>query len=144
MRHLLPLLARDYAIKECPRVTAQATKELTEAGIPVVAVETKQDPEVPALVIGEYRDWRFVRRWYYWSATSDKPIPYADAIAFHAKWGKEARVGGDCTCSPPVEDPERYPWRTCYHIDTQEALRAYWKLLVAVGVVIESPYTLEK
>lgn len=83
--------------------------------------------EVPTSIKGFWHHWKFERAWYYWRA-SGAGIPPDIAEEFHKTWGRQVRVGGDCTCPSPLEYCEGFAVDS-YHIDTQEGLNAFMALL---------------
>jgi len=86
--------------------------------------------EVPASVVGLPHRWQLRRAWGYWIATGPG-IPPEHAIPFDEEWGKEVRVTGDCACRGAEFWGQGFAIGV-YHIDTQEGLSAFVKLLEKV------------
>jgi hypothetical protein len=78
--------------------------------------------EVETGVMGFWNGWKFERAWYYWVCTGPG-IPLKEAELLHAKFGKDVRVDGDCSCPSPRE---RFKGLACgsYHVDSQAGLNA--------------------
>ena len=119
-------------------VDAACKTELEEAGITVAGLEPFRRGtgdnfrEVPTKYIGELCQWGFHRSWYYWVA--DGPgIPPIAAEEFHNIWGKACRVEGHCGCPSPAEYRKGFAIGL-YHIDTQEGLNAFAKLLKSIEI----------
>ena len=104
-------------------------KELIEAGIKVyIFPRLTENSEVDCGFQGviEFKGgyWEFKRAWYYWVAKGPG-IPPKEAMELHNEFGKVVRVNGNCGCPPPSE-----AFATdSYHIDTQEGLNAFAKLI---------------
>lgn len=102
---------------------AEIAWELRMADIPVTEVQREQT-EVPYSLIGELKNWKFTRAWYYWVARAPEGqgIPQDVAEKLNAVIGRRLRVegfaGGD--------EVKRWlsPQGTIdlYHIDSLEAL----------------------
>lgn len=127
------------------QVDAVIREELTEAGILDPAnidhgnyLESdwnRKSPngcykEVPSCIFAAKYGWKFERRWYYYAA--DGPgIPPERAEEFHKDWGTQVRVEGHCGCPSPLEYGHGFAVGS-YHIDTQEGLNAFVKLLASI------------
>ena len=88
-------------------------RELLEAKIQVVPRDRSKN-EVSASFIGELNDWHFIRAWYYWVAipiNPNKGLSMDKASILYQKYGKDARVDGDCTAPAP------YLRGQLYHMD---------------------------
>lgn len=129
-RHVFPNLARHGTPEENPDVKIQVKKELKEAGITFSDAWWVDGGEVPAGGLGEHHLWSFRRAWYYWVAKGPG-IPPELAEEFHKEWGTQVRVQGHCGCPSPLEYMEGFAV-DLYHIDTQEGLNAFAKLLESI------------
>ena len=108
----------------------QAKKELEEAGIEIFVQPEffANNNECQLVVVSFLGPWSFNRCWYYWSVTGPG-INIEQAITFNKQWGKEVRAAG---CSGGIEDLYDYFKGfavSSYHIDSQEGLNAFVKLL---------------
>ena len=83
--------------------------------------------EVPTNIWGFWHHWKFERSWYYYRANG-AGIPPDLAEEFHKTWGRQVRVAGHCECPSPLEWYEGFA-ASDYHIDTQEGLNAFVRLL---------------
>ena len=83
--------------------------------------------EVPTAVIGFWKQWKFERSWYYYRAEGPG-IPPKFAVPFDREWGRQVRVKGDCACRGAEFWGEGFAIDG-YHIDTQEGLNAFVRLL---------------
>ncbi len=136
---LFPNLARhkknhDNWENVCKMVDQVVYAELKEADIPIIGPHEflRHNREVPTAYMGELAMWGFRRAWYYWTAEGPG-IPADKAEEFHKDWGTQCRVEGHCGCPSPLE------WRHgfaigSYHIDTQEGLNAFVKLLKPIYI----------
>ena len=130
-------------VKECDKFIQI---ELKKANIPIERIEL-DGSEVPYTLIGELKNWKFRRRWYYWCASTDKKnqLPLSVALEMHNKkypdemfdhgeefgiYGRSIRVGGHCGCL----SPEDYNVTYLYHIDTQEGLNEFARVLSSLNV----------
>lgn len=86
--------------------------------------------EVPCQIFAAKHRWVFERRWYYYNAEGPG-IPPDIAEEFHKTWGTQVRVEGHCGCPSPLEYCEGFAV-SHYHIDTQEGLNAFVKLLASI------------
>ena len=93
--------------------------------------------EVPTKYIGFAHGWKFQRAWYYYVA-SGPGIPPNQAEEFHQKWGTQVRVEGHCGCPSPIEYCHGFAVGS-YHIDTQEGLNAFVKLLAEIDTRKRKP-----
>ncbi|RJQ26726.1 hypothetical protein C4577_02960 [Candidatus Parcubacteria bacterium] len=124
----LPNLAcRGDDTEKYDEIDSQVEEELRTAGVFTHQYHRRTNKEVPTIYVGTHRRWLFERAWRYWVATGPG-IPPDKAEDFHKKWGKEVRVEGHCGCPSPLE------WNSgfaigMYHIDTQEGLNAFARLL---------------
>jgi hypothetical protein len=103
----------------------EVSEELKAAGIKVgylTEAERQSAGEVKTIVVGDLHCWTFKRLWYYWVARGPG-IPVEQAEVLHEKFGQEVRVDGHCGCPSPREWFKGYPC-TCYHVDTEEGLKA--------------------
>ena len=115
--------------------------ELKKAGIPIEKIDSPEG-ECAYTLIGKLKNWTFKRAWYYWMATTaeENAIPMPKALEMHNKkypdemfdhdqelgiYGKSIRVGGHCGCPSPKE----YNVTDCYHIDTQEGLNEFARVI---------------
>jgi hypothetical protein len=111
--------------------------ELRDAGIKATGMESlRRDREVPTKYLGEHCRWGFRRNWYYWVATGPG-VPADKAEEFHQEWGTQCRVEGHCGCPAPLESNRGFAVGL-YHIDTQEGLAAFAKLLSSIYLGEES------
>lgn len=135
-KRCFPNLARGFNQdpKDHPDVDAAIERELNEAGIKVCKFPAiKPQGEVPTTVLcGEAHRWGFHRAWYYYVAKGDG-IPPDKAEEFHKTWGTQVRVDGHCGCPSPLEWCKGFAVGM-YHIDTQEGLNAFVKLLASIHV----------
>jgi len=116
-------------------------KELEKANISFEHIETPSG-ECGYTIIGKLKNWTFTRAWYYWIAITDEnnaiPLPiaiemynkkYPDEMFDHdqsfGKYGNSIRTGGHCGCP----SPEEYDMTYCYHIDSQEGLNEFVRVL---------------
>lgn len=130
---VFPNLARGFDAKpeDHPDVDESIRKELTEAGIEISDLPNINKGEVPTSVFcGHAHRWIFQRAWYYYIAKGDG-IPPDVAEEFHKTWGTQVRVNGHCGCPSPLESSEGFAVSS-YHIDTQEGLNAFVKLLSTI------------
>jgi len=112
-----------------PEVNAGVRAALEEAGCEVCDLKTRRG-EVATTLVGFAHRWTFKRAWYYYIA--DGPgVPPDVAEAFHQEWGTQCRVDGHCCCPSPLEWFEGFAVGA-YHIDTQEGLNAFVKMLATV------------
>lgn len=86
--------------------------------------------EVPCSIFAAKHGWVFERRWYYYAAKGPG-IPPDKAEEFHETWGTQVRVEGHCGCPSPLEYCHGFAVGI-YHIDTQEGLNAFVKLLASI------------
>lgn len=125
--HVFPNLARSGSPEDNPDIDRQIEKELTEAGIEIHRFHIRTTGEVPTELTAISHGWKFERRWYYYAAEGPGISP-EKAEAFHAEWGTQVRVEGHCGCPSPLEYCHGFAVSS-YHIDTQEGLNAFVKLL---------------
>ena len=125
--------AGDWGIV-CAHVDHAIRKELKAAGIKSSGphVWLRDRGEVPSGYIGEHCRWGFERAWYYWIAKGPG-IPADKAEEFHKEWGTQVRVEGHCGCPSPLEYNHGFAVGR-YHIDTQEGLCAFAKLLESIYI----------
>ena len=112
------------------------TQELTEAGIDIYdwSALVDQTGEVPTKLRGLLAGWQFKRAWYYWIATATNGgLAPGMAQQFHEKWGTQVRVDGHCGCPSPQEWCGGFSVNH-YHIDTQEGLNAFAKMLTTIAL----------
>lgn len=118
--------------------------ELDKAKIPFEKIDTPKG-ECQYTLIGKFKDWTFTRAWYYWIASTEgKGVPLKIALEMHnkkypdemfdhdqqkGKYGNSIRVGGHCGCPSPDEYGGRSGFVTSYHIDTQEGLNEFARVL---------------
>jgi len=88
--------------------------------------------EVQSAYLGSHCRWIFKRAWYYWVAEGPG-IPPDKAQDFHNQWGTQVRVEGHCGCPSPLEYNQGFAIGY-YHIDTQEGLNAFAKLLKSIYI----------
>lgn len=118
--------------------------ELEKAKIPFEKLN-KPKGECQYTLIGKLKNWTFTRAWYYWIAQTneDNALPLSIALEMHnkkypdemfdhnqqmGKYGNSIRVGGHCGCP----SPEEYNVTDCYHIDTQEGLNEFVRVLNSI------------
>ena len=89
-----------------------------------------QFKKVPTAIFAAKYGWKFERRWYYYVAQG-YGIPPDVAEEFHKTWGTQVRVEGHCGCPSPLEWCHGFAVGS-YHIDTQEGLNAFVKLLESI------------
>jgi len=130
--HVFKNLARHGGPEENPDVDETIKKELQEAGIDILSFKVPESMrgEVPLTIWGESHKWIFKRAWYYYVAEGPG-IPPDVAEEFHKEWGTQCRVDGHCGCPSPLEWNEGFA-TDHYHIDTQESMTAFVKLLAKV------------
>lgn len=118
--------------------------ELEKAKIPIIKIDSPEG-ECQYTLIGKLNNWIFTRAWYYWvCTTNEKGIPLNIALKMHNKqypdqmfdheqekgnYGNSIRVGGHCGCPSPVEYGGTSGFITSYHIDTQEGLNEFARVL---------------
>lgn len=139
-KRVFPNLARGFDAKpeDYPEVDETITRELTEAGIKVSEFPNINKGEVPTSIFcGSAHRWIFQRAWYYYIAKGDG-IPPDIAEEFHKEWGTQVRVEGHCGCPTPLWNNEGFAIGS-YHIDTQEGLNAFVKLLASIHKPRKSP-----
>ena len=121
--------------------------ELNKANVKPVKQE-QVNSEVAYSLIGKVGNWALTRAWYYWVAVaSDKGIPLKTALEMHNKkhpdhmydehsgvgqYGNVIRVGGHCGCPSPDEYGGRSGFVTSYHIDSQEGLNEFVRVVNAL------------
>lgn len=88
--------------------------------------------EVPSSIFAAKYGWKFERQWYYYSAKGPG-IPPEKAEEFHREWGTQVRVEGHGGCPSPLEYCHGFAVSS-YHIDTQEGLNAFVKLLASIYI----------
>jgi hypothetical protein len=92
--------------------TRVAMQELQLARIPVFPLTPKAEDEVQAKVCGKlltlHGEFKFERRWYYWSVSGPVPLALAERI-YRDVASPDIRSGGDCARRPPRTWVE---WRT--------------------------------
>lgn len=126
----------DYGWAEvCQKVDEVCLEELSKAGIGHDPTDEpadwlRENREVPFGYIGTHCRWMFRRAWYYWVAEGPG-IPCDLAEEFHKEWGTQVRVDGHCGCPSPLYWFEGFSVGL-YHIDTQEGLNAFAKLLSSI------------
>jgi len=115
--------------------------ELEKAKIPYEKIKTPEG-ECQYTIIGNLNNWEFTRNWNYWVARTNKEnaLSLPDALKMHNKkypdemfdhdqtlgiYGNSIRVGGHCACPSPTE----YNVTHCYHIDTQEGLNEFARVI---------------
>jgi hypothetical protein len=120
----LPNLARSRnpSSDTVAEVTAIAKAELEAAGIDVTILRITPCGEVPSQAFGGLSMWGFRRAWYYWIATGPG-LPVEVAEKLHAAHGTQVRVDGHCGCPSPREWFKGFGVG-CYHVDSQEGLKA--------------------
>lgn len=103
--------------------------ELKQAGIKVTKLEIFRKGEVQTAVLGSLNGWVFERYWRYWVAKGPG-IPPDKAQAFHEAAGLKhgVRVEGHCMAPTPLEECCGFAVGM-YHIDTQEGLNVFARLL---------------
>ena len=115
--------------------------ELESANIPIEKID-KPTGECQYRLIGKLKNWTFTRAWNYWIASTDSEneLPMSVALDMYNKiypdemfdhddkkgiYGNVIRTGGHCGCPSPVE----YDVRDCYHIDSQEGLNEFARVI---------------
>ena len=104
-------------------------KELQEAGTIIFKHKRDQHNEVPTsitglLVLKNEVKFTFIRAWYYWVVCGDVPLEVAKILYSNAVGEKNVRVNDQCGCPPPQAN-----FIGCYHIDSQEGLNFFVKIL---------------
>ncbi len=104
--------------------TKLAREELEFAGVDVLELPESMTTrgEVKIRVAGHIDRWDFHRAWYYW-VVKGPGLPLEYAVPLDEKWGKEARVGGDCACRGAAFWGKGHSI-DLYHVDTKEGLKA--------------------
>lgn len=128
-----PNLARGFNAnpEDFPEVDETIRRELAEAGITESDFHNFDKGEVPTSFYGGLAHrWLFRRAWYYYVAKGDG-IPADVAEEFHKEWGTEVRVAGHCDCPSPLYWYEGFAVDG-YHVDTQEGLNAFVRLLASI------------
>ena len=90
--------------------TLEAARELEAAGIPIVIVDPGR-AEVQSLAGGSLLGWSFDRRWYYWAARSETPMP---ADVARRTWTSDGDCRADGDCGNPFPNDEV----NVFHVDT--------------------------
>lgn len=115
--------------------------ELEKAKIPIEKINNHTG-ECQYTLIGKLKNWTFTRAWYYWIAETNEEnkLPLDIAIEMHnkkypdemfdhdqemKKYGNSIRVGGHAGRPSPLD----YNVTDCYHIDTQEGLNEFVRVL---------------
>ena len=107
--------------------------------------QSLSDSEVPYKLFGKVGNWTLKRAWYYWMAsTEDDGLPIDIALEMHNKkypdemydeyctnrvYGDLIRVGGHCGSPSPDEFGGRSGFVTSYHIDSQEGLNEFVRVI---------------
>jgi hypothetical protein len=81
----------------------QITKELNQAGIPIVAHEEMLNTEPITNLTGQLGNFTFTRAWYYWVVSGELPLQLAEELYNNEIGKKDVRVAGHCGCPPPKE-----------------------------------------
>lgn len=81
----------------------QITKELNQAGIPIVAHEEMLNTEPITNLSGQLGSFTFTRAWYYWIVGGLVPLETAKKLYQNPIGRKDIRVAGHCGCPPPEE-----------------------------------------
>jgi hypothetical protein len=129
---------------------SQILVELRTAGA-YVSSDYSHHGEVPYTKIGMVGPWTLRRAWYYWIASVDAPengLPLATALEMHnkpypdhmydderdkmGKYGNSIRVVGHCGCPSPEKWVNDRGTISSYHIDTQEGLNEFVRVVKAV------------
>lgn len=121
------------ASESTTRNDTQIRSELEQSGLKILKLPKAIEGEVPTHLIGytEGRSgWSFHRAWRYYIAKGPG-IPPDIAQAFHEEWGQQVRVDGHCGCPSPLDWFEGFAVGH-YHIDTQEGLNAFVRLLQSI------------
>ena len=135
--------------KKYEEIDDECEKELTEAGIELIAI--RREGEVPSKLGGKYKQFSFIRAWYYWVVRG--PLPLKLAQKLYKEGPKSIRVNGDIEGIEPnlgesiyyrkevdtrieryesinIKDKtEDNAYIDLYHIDTQEGLNYFVKFL---------------
>ncbi len=122
-------------------VDSVVRRELERTGLPYAKLgqanegaidmgDSFREGEVPTSIKGFWHHWKFERAWYYYRAEG-AGIPPDAAEQFHNVWGQQVRVSGHCMCPSPLEWFEGFA-DSRYHIDTQEGLTAFVRLLDSI------------
>lgn len=110
-------------------------QELTEAGIGIHHVPLEHSQEVQFTLIGKLGQFVFKRGWYYWRVSGDVPIAVARKIYANPVGAKDVRAAGHCCCPTP-EEVAHGGVVDHYHIDSQEGLNLFTKIIRESGLVI--------
>jgi len=103
------------------------TLELTEAKIEIQKSISKG--EVPCTIEGKLKHYYFRRAWIYWVVSGHTSLRIAKKIynkskkLNQGKYNYPIRIDGDCTCPEPKTNIK------CFHIDTQEGLNEFVKII---------------
>ena len=117
--------------------------ELECANIPIEKIDTVTG-ECDYSLIGKLKNWTFTRAWRYWIAetTKENELPmsvaleifnknYPDEMFDHddkkGRYGNVIRTGGHAGCP----SPNYFDMRYCYHIDTQEGLNEFARVIIS-------------
>jgi len=119
-------------------------KEFEKAKIPFEKVDNPSG-ECQYTLVGKLNGWIFTRAWYYWCASTEgEGIPLETALEMHNKkypdemfdhyheyriYGNSIRVEGHCGCPSPDEYCKGQSSVTLYHIDTQEGLNEFVRVI---------------
>lgn len=109
--------------------------ELTKAGIQYFKLSPDKHGELNTsyrVCFIEGTGWIFSRAWRYWVAHWEpphRPITMEQAKELHASHGQDVRSGGHCGAPAPEEQfgADGIPY--LYHVDTQEGLNAFVKVI---------------
>lgn len=114
------------------------TGELTQAGIQIEGPFEflREKYESRTALVGILCSWTFERAWRYYIAEGPG-IPPDKAEEFHKTWGGYVRVAGHCGCPSPLEYYKGFAVGL-YHIDSQEGLNAFAKLLKSIYIEDET------
>lgn len=125
---MLPIDQQNAILNEESRVDAIVLHELSIASIPMVRHEHLVPGEVPTRLTGEFSLYEitFRRFWYYWVMHSETYLSNEILIKLYADVELRSSLRADGNCVP--EDPigRRV---NCYHIDTQEALNYFVRII---------------
>lgn len=109
---------------EVAKINESVTKELYEAKIPSKISDQQPDREVPTNIFGELNGYKFRRGWRYWVVEGITTLETAKRI-YEATKQMGVRAHGD------AGNPEPTGMVECYHIDTQQGLNEFARIICA-------------
>lgn len=107
--------------------------ELRRAGIDVVFGD-ESNGEVRTKVTGAIGPFTFKRAWYYWMVEGPMPLVAAIEMYRDPAGARDVRVEGLCGCPDPRDYCKRQSTVNSYHIDTQEGLDLFVRIVRRYGL----------